>query len=85
MKFLAPLVLAASASAATIRIDVGQNSALAFTPNSVTAAKNDTLEFHFHSLNHSVVQGDFSNPCKPVSTGGFFSGFMPTSSGENVS
>ncbi len=84
MKFLTSIAMAASVTATTVRIDVGQNG-LAFTPNNVTAAKGDLLEFHFHAINHSVVMGDFSNPCQPAATGGFFSGFMPTSSGENVS
>ena len=84
MKFLTSIAMAASATAATVRIDVGENG-LAFTPNNVTAAMGDMLEFHFHPINHSVVMGDFSNPCQPATTGGFFSGFMPTSSGENVS
>ncbi|KAH8882932.1 Cupredoxin, partial [Thozetella sp. PMI_491] len=75
--------LAACASAAMIRIDVGQ-SGLTFTPSTVNASTGDILDFHFHAINHSVVQGDFNNPCKPIQTGGFFSGFMPTSSGENA-
>jgi plastocyanin len=36
------LALAASVSAATISIDVGQNGALKFNPDSVTAATGDT-------------------------------------------
>lgn len=77
--------LASQTSAETIRIDVGQNNALAFTPDSVKAAKGDILEFHFHAINHSVVMGDFATPCAPAKTGGFFSGFMPVSgSGEAV-
>ena len=84
MKFLTSVAMAATATAATVRIDVGQNG-LAFTPNNVTAAMGDMLQFHFHAINHSVVMGDFSSPCQPATTGGFFSGFMPTSSGENVS
>ncbi|UKZ76768.1 hypothetical protein TrVFT333_004478 [Trichoderma virens FT-333] len=79
----AAIVLASQASATTIRIDVGQNGALAFTPDSVKAAVGDILDFHFHAVNHSVVMGDFSTPCAPAKTGGFFSGFMPVSgSGE---
>ncbi|KAL7920755.1 Cupredoxin [Trichoderma austrokoningii] len=77
----AVLGLASQASAETIRIDVGENG-LAFTPDSVTAKVNDILEFHFHPINHSVVLGDFANPCQPAKTGAFFSGFQPVSSGE---
>ena len=80
---LAVTALAIQANAATHRIDVGMDG-FTFTPDSLTAAKGDELEFHYHPLNHSVVMGDFSNPCKPATSGGFFSGFMPTSSGENV-
>ncbi|KAL7792564.1 hypothetical protein V8C37DRAFT_379893 [Trichoderma ceciliae] len=75
------LALASHASAETIRIDVGENG-FTFTPDSVTANVSDILEFHFHPQNHSVVMGDFENPCAPAKTGGFFSGFMPVTSGE---
>lgn len=74
---------AARATAATTKINVGQ-SGLSFSPNSVTASMGDTLEFHFFPQNHSVVMGDFNNACQPASSGGFYSGFMPTSSGEAV-
>ncbi|KAM0465902.1 hypothetical protein ACHAPV_000850 [Trichoderma viride] len=76
----AVLALASHASAETIKIDVGANG-LAFTPDSVTAKVNDILEFHFHPINHSVVLGDFANPCQPAKKA-FFSGFQPVSSGE---
>lgn len=78
------LALAASSNAATIRVDVGQDG-FSYTPDTIKANVGDTLDFHFHPLNHSVVMGDFSNPCAPAKTGGFFSGFMPVSSGEGVS
>ncbi|KAH0529008.1 hypothetical protein TsFJ059_003811 [Trichoderma semiorbis] len=79
----AVVALASHANADTIRIDVGQNNALAFSPDSVTAKVGDILDFHFHAINHSVVMGDFDTPCAPAKTGGFFSGFMPVSgSGE---
>lgn len=83
IKFLAATAFAVQANGATHRIDVGMNG-FTFTPETVTAAKGDELEFHYHPLNHSVVMGDFSNACAPAPSGGFFSGFMPTSSGENV-
>lgn len=76
----AVLALASHASAETIKIDVGANG-FAFTPDSVTAKVNDILEFHFHPINHSVVLGDFANPCQPAKNA-FFSGFQPVSSGE---
>lgn len=76
----APVTMAA----ATIRIDAGLNG-LAFTPDSTKANVGDVLEFHFHPINHSVVMGDKNHPCAPAASGGFFSGFMPVSSGEGVS
>lgn len=83
MPSLTKLLLAAGlASAATLKIDVGQGGFI-FSPNELKAAVGDVLEFHFYPSNHSVVQGDFDNGCQPVTTGGFFSGFFPTSSGEN--
>lgn len=86
---LATAVLAGASTVvngATIRIDVGRDGALAFNPSTVTAMVGDVLEYHFFANNHSVVQGAFDTPCAPVTSGGFFSGFMPTSgSGENVS
>ncbi|KAK0723413.1 hypothetical protein B0T26DRAFT_599950, partial [Lasiosphaeria miniovina] len=70
--------LAASASAATVRIDVGQNG-FTFSPSSVTASKGDTLEYHFHQPAHSVASSDFGGPCTPSKSGGFYSGVMTTS------
>ncbi|CEJ82074.1 hypothetical protein VHEMI02165 [[Torrubiella] hemipterigena] len=75
----APVTMAA----ATIRIDAGLNG-LAFTPDSTKANVGDVLEFHFHPISHSVVMGDKNHPCVPAASGGFFSGFMPVSSGEGA-
>ncbi|KAL7799121.1 Cupredoxin [Trichoderma ceciliae] len=80
---LAVATLSAVASAKTIRIDVGENGALNFTPDNLQASTGDILEFHYHSINHSVVAADFAKPCQPKAEGGFYSGFFPTSSGEN--
>ncbi|KAH6604684.1 hypothetical protein Trco_006391 [Trichoderma cornu-damae] len=79
---LAVAALSAVASAKTIRVDVGQ-SGLSFSPDDIQANIGDILEFHYHAINHSVVAADFANPCKPKAQGGFYSGFFPTSSGEN--
>jgi hypothetical protein len=76
------LALASSAAAATIRVDVGA-AGLVFSPNVTTAQSGDVLEFHFYPRLHNVVQGDPSKPCQPLS-GGFYSGFVPSSSGEAV-
>jgi plastocyanin len=67
------LALVASANAATIKINVGQGNAFTFTPDTVTAAKGDILEFHYVGGNHDVVAADFSQPCQPLATGGFAS------------
>jgi plastocyanin len=78
------LLAAGLVSAKTVKIDVGK-SGLAFSPSEITAAVGDVLEFHFYAKNHSVARGDFANPCHPVTTGGFFSGYMTIASGEGVS
>ena len=84
-KFLLAASLALQASASTIAIKVGA-SGLTFSPNTFNASKGDVLEFHFYAKNHSVVQGDFDNPCVPAPSGGFFSGFFPTNgTAQNVS
>jgi plastocyanin len=67
------LGLAASATAATIKINVGQSNGLAFGPDTVTAVEGDILEFHFVSGTHQVVSADFAKPCEPVATAGFAS------------
>ncbi|KAM7218534.1 Cupredoxin [Rhypophila decipiens] len=84
MKVIKLLSLLSSASAATIKIDVGK-SGLTFSPDSVTAKTGDVLEYHFHGpVPHSVAQSDFSSPCNPSKTGGFYSGMIRTSgNGEN--
>jgi len=46
----------------TILINVG-NGLFTFAPDVVNAAVGDTLEFHFFSALHTVVQGDFDTPC----------------------
>ncbi|KAL6872612.1 Cupredoxin [Trichoderma longibrachiatum] len=79
---LAVAALSAVASAKTIRVDVGK-SGFNFSPNDIKADKGDILEFHYHALNHSVVAADFAKPCQPKASGGFYSGFFPTGSGEN--
>ncbi|KAK3323249.1 extracellular serine-rich protein [Cercophora scortea] len=81
---IAAAALIAQATAATIRIDAGQGG-WKFSPNSATAAKGDVLEFHFNGPTaHDVVAGDFNSPCKPATTGGFYSGIFREGSGENA-
>lgn len=77
--------LASSAAAAILRVNVG-DSGLAFNPESIVAAVGDVVEYHFYTRNHSVVQGDFSVACSTGSIQSpFYSGFIPSSSGEAVS
>ena len=83
VKLAAVAAMASSALAKTIPVMVGK-SGFTFSPDTITAAKGDILEFEFFSPNHSVVMGDFSSACEPASTGGFYSGFMVVSSGEGV-
>jgi plastocyanin len=64
-------------------VNVGQNGRLTFSPDTLAAAVGDKVNFHFFSLNHSVVQSSFNNPCQPIDNG-IFSGFMPVNSGEAV-
>lgn len=81
---LASAALLSLAGAVTHIVDVGKNG-LAFTPNWTTAAVGDIVEFHYYPKNHSVVQTSFASPCEFNLPNPFFSGFMPTSSGEAVS
>jgi len=80
--------LAATVVAKTIVITAGTGG-LAFSPDTVTAAVGDVLEFHFVGSIHSAVQGDFSSPCVQ-SSGGFDSGkissvgHLPTPTGYQV-
>ena len=81
MIFTRLLSLAAVASAATIVVDVGQGG-LTFTPDSVTAAKGDIVEFHFVGGVHDAVKGDFDKPCAPLAGG--FASATETGSATNV-
>lgn len=45
---------------------------------STPIAKTRTFKILTHTQNHSVVQSSFGQPCVPLATGGFFSGFVPT-------
>jgi plastocyanin len=65
---LLPLALAA-----THTVTLGDDSKLAFAPDTVTAAVGDTIIFEFYPGGHSVAQSTFGAPCQP-SPGGIFSG-----------
>ncbi|MCJ1395520.1 hypothetical protein MMC18_008406 [Xylographa bjoerkii] len=72
--------LASAANSTTHDVTVGANSQLVFSPNIITAAIGDKVNFHFFSKNHSVSQSTFGAPCVPSSSFAIFSGFQPTSS-----
>ena len=80
---LASTSLMGLAFAANYDVKVGMDSTLTFSPNTTTAAAGDTVTFHYYPMKHSVVQAAFASPCEPLA-GGFFSGFVPTSSGEST-
>jgi len=57
-----------------------------FSPDKITAAVGDMVQFQFQNGNHSVVQSSFDAPCKPINaaatnssaaTTGFYSGYEP--------
>ncbi|KAK0716349.1 Cupredoxin [Lasiosphaeris hirsuta] len=83
MRFIQLIALSATASAASHRIDVGK-SGLTFTPDSVTAAVGDTLEFYFVGGTHDAVVGDYGAPCTPSATGERFSSGVQSGSATNV-
>jgi hypothetical protein len=71
-------VAVATVQADPIKVTVGADGKLAYSPNNIIAAVGTQIEFDFFPKNHSVTQSSFANPCHPLSTGGFFSGFVPT-------
>lgn len=70
-------LLVGVANAKMILVEVGKGG-LVYSPDTIKAAVGDVVEFHFDAK-HSVVAGDFKKPCTPAASGGFFSGFLPTS------
>jgi plastocyanin len=74
----------AAATGATHSVIAGLGG-LHFDPENVVAEIGDIVEFHYLPKNHSVAQSSFGSPCKPINDNAFFSGFMPTAEGQNVS
>ncbi|MCJ1355147.1 MAG: hypothetical protein MMC33_005138 [Icmadophila ericetorum] len=72
--------LAAAQNITLHTVVVGSNGKLVFNPDTVIANVGDLIRFEYDPANHSVVQGSFANPCHPL-TNGFFSGYVPSSSG----
>lgn len=62
---------------------VAGRGGLKFDPENVVAEVGDVVEWHFLPANHSVVQSSFGEPCQPSSETSFFSGFFPTTEGQN--
>ena len=71
------LALGLLATAAVHTIMVGQGG-LKYSPDSITAAAGDQVEFHWASAGHSVTQGDEDNACQPLSADSFYSGIEST-------
>ncbi|KAK6343656.1 hypothetical protein TWF730_011247 [Orbilia blumenaviensis] len=67
---------------ATHSVVVGRGG-LRFDPENIVAEPGDIVEFHFLPRNHSVAQSNFANPCQPIDSNAFFSGFVPTNYGQN--
>ena len=87
MRFIAALLAVAPGAVLADTIKITATSDLKFDPDEATAKQGDVLEFHFQPKNHSVAMGEFGSingACVPANEGGFFSGYMPTSDGENV-
>lgn len=59
--------------APTIIVTVGVGGRLTFSPETVSASIGTTLLFDFLSLNHTLTQSEFSNPCR--ANGHFDTGF----------
>lgn len=97
MRFSSAIALTAAVAvhAKTIQVAVGENG-LSYSPNDIQADQGDIVEFSFfpkvsspthltnstnQPQNHTVTQSSFADPCHPLSTGGFFSSFVPTAAG----
>jgi plastocyanin len=89
MLYLATLLLLAPTALAATRIQlvtVGDNGAIKYSPDIITAPVGSEVEFQFFGPAHSVVQADFDAPCQPFNDGaGFYAGMQTTGSGPNVS
>jgi plastocyanin len=79
-----PAAVVARAPGVTHTVVAGLGG-LHFDPENVVANIGDIVEYHYLPKNHSVAQSSFGKPCVPINGNAFFSGFMPTPSGQNVS
>lgn len=60
-----------------LKVEVGADDNLRYNPASLEAPVGTKIEFHFFPKNHSVIESSFDNPCHPLSSDGFSSGFIP--------
>lgn len=68
---------AVTATSSPFKVKVGADG-LTYTPSNIVADVGTQIEFEFFPKNHTVTQSSFKDPCHPLSSGGFFSGFVPT-------
>lgn len=83
MRFFAVAIAFASlvvSRAETITVNVGETG-LTFTPNAVTAAVGDVVNFQFFPKNHTVTQSTFAAPCQKLATG-VDSGYQPVTTAD---
>ncbi|UKZ76343.1 hypothetical protein TrVFT333_004045 [Trichoderma virens FT-333] len=81
---LSSLVGAVSAASSLQVVTVGKDGALAYSPDTLTAAVGSQVEFQFFGPTHSVVQASFDQPCIAFNDGtGFFAGFTTNGNGPN--
>lgn len=79
-QLLAAAALAGLAQAKTHTVTAKSDS---FDPDTVKAAKGDTIEFRFEG-NHSIVAGDYRYPCSALDVGtSFYSGFNDDKASTN--
>jgi plastocyanin len=67
------LTLLPFAYAATHVVEVGKGGSV-FSPDTVTAAVGDQVQFKFASQGHAVTASTFTSPCAPADSSTFFSG-----------
>ncbi|KAL6692033.1 Cupredoxin [Trichoderma pleuroticola] len=81
---LSSLVGAVSAASSLQVVTVGKGGSLSYSPDTITAAVGDKVEFQFYGPTHSVVQASFDEPCTAFNGGtGFFAGMSTNGNGPN--
>ena len=67
------MTASASSSSATNIHSVTVGPGLVFTPDTITAAQGDYVEFTF-GAGHNVAQSSFDAPCMPIGDNAIYSG-----------